>query len=614
MNAATAIRWNEIQVARVVFRSPVTTSFDARHLRSGRPMRVSVIDLPANCTSASRQHIEHAFQTTAEQSRELNGDAIIAPLAVGDRDGKPCTVSLLPNGCWLSDFLQTHNEVMPYEVLGWGARIASSLAVAHRQRLYHGALCPQTIWMGVDGQPYLIDFMVHHAATVAGIQAGLQYEPVTAYYPEVAGVQTGDGPPNDLAALARLVLCLLTDLAPDKLDAASAERHMPDYLPALLRDELLAALGGKTLSHPVTADALASRLNFDFMWLRSRMQGATPIDTPSEAPADEEAEPEPTPVAAETPPAPRPVEIPSPAVAKTPPAPAPSAAAPPEDRPAAVAPPVAAPAAPRPAAERPAAPAEAAPAARPPRPVVPPPVFKEEPVAKAAPARVARPEPTPAARPEPEPEAPPAREWQPRRPARRPEAEPGFAAPPAAARAPEPAEPQQLKPSPSYAAPSDVAPKEEDERPVWRPRSAAAKKFYADQEESERPAAPRPEPTRQELMRERLAAAQEDVPRRSMESTPDAEDAPAPAAAGPSTPAVKPAVSWPPEKTAAAARPPAPARPPVAPISWDTAFQFRPIPIPQILEPWERAAMAASTFVAIAAVVATLGALLIPPK
>ena len=263
--------WNDIEAGEDVVEGRFVRSWIGRHTRSGRPVRVTLLDVAPGETAGPQEHMEAAFRVAGQKAQGFSAEGVVSPMAAADYEGVPSVLTLLPRGTLLADLIRQEERFELYRIAEWGSALASALDLIYTAELHHGALCPENVWITEDNEPLLLEPEIHHAAGEAAQEAGLLCPPASPY-----GIESKshiDPAVGDLFSLSRLLVVLMTGLAPQNVTSETVQNALPTEVPVALREELTQALGAARGGTPSSLRTFAGRLRFDALWLRSKATG-----------------------------------------------------------------------------------------------------------------------------------------------------------------------------------------------------------------------------------------------------------------------------------------------------------------------------------------------------
>ena len=224
--------------------SSVSQSVRARDRRTGTPVTVTIL----SSADSSNQLVMADAQSAATTLGSAPADGLVRVLEVTTLDGRLALVTDDAGGATLAELMSGGNRFPPAQVAHFGRAIAAGLAGAHGAGVVHGALTPNAVLRGTDGQMRVADF-------------GFARQPIivadsptwTAY---AAPEQILDGTVDersDIYALGSLLSLMLTGHAPftDFDEELLRSRKLAEAAPAPSHDEPMI---------PPAFDALVARM------------------------------------------------------------------------------------------------------------------------------------------------------------------------------------------------------------------------------------------------------------------------------------------------------------------------------------------------------------------
>lgn len=224
--------------------SSVSQSVRAQDRRTGVPVTVTVL----NSTGSSNQIVMADAQSAATTLESAPAAGLVRVLEVTNLDGRLALITDGAGGATLTELMSGGNRFAPAQVAHFGRSIATGLAGAHGAGVVHGALTPNAVVRGTDGQMRVADF-------------GFARQPImvsdsptwTAY---AAPEQILDGTVDersDIYALGSVLYLMLTGHAPfaDFDEELLRSRKLSEAAPAPSHDEPMI---------PPAFDALVARM------------------------------------------------------------------------------------------------------------------------------------------------------------------------------------------------------------------------------------------------------------------------------------------------------------------------------------------------------------------
>jgi serine/threonine protein kinase len=272
--------------------------FQGRDLTRELDVAISVLPRLLTLTPEQRQQLENLSRTILH----LEHPRIVRALQVAQQEGMPYLVSaLVKNAKTLAG--QLSDKPMSLEQAGaLIARVGSAIEYAGQQQLAHGALTPDQILIGEDGEPMVTGFGLSVLATLAGAGYADVNNPYLA--PET---RLADQPPtsrSDVYSLAAILYRLITGRPPDADPARIARPDMINpAIPPAVADVAMQALAADAQQRYQSADdfvlALRSAIRSPHIHGQGpAAQAVAPAPQPAEqaaAPAGQAAIPEPLP-------------------------------------------------------------------------------------------------------------------------------------------------------------------------------------------------------------------------------------------------------------------------------------------------------------------------------
>ena len=224
--------------------SSVSQSLRARDRGTGTPVTVTAL----SSTESSNAVVMADVQSAATMLESAPAAGLVRVLEVTTLDGRLVLVTGEAGGATLAELMSGGNRFAPAQVAHFGRAIATGLAGAHGAGVVHGALTPNAVVRGTDGQMRVADF-------------GFARQPImvadsptwTAY---AAPEQILDGTVDersDIYALGSLLYLMLTGHAPfvDFDEELLRARKLSEAAPTPSHDEPMI---------PPAFDALVSRM------------------------------------------------------------------------------------------------------------------------------------------------------------------------------------------------------------------------------------------------------------------------------------------------------------------------------------------------------------------
>lgn len=268
--------WDEYRLLGEAFRGPATVAWNAEHVISGRPARLTTVHAPPMASGVTAEAVSHAFRRAAEAARDFAHPDHLSIIGIAEQAGLPVAVTMLPEGAMLGERLSDH-PVPLGEAMKRVSQIAHAVAALHGLSpasaapagMRHGYLVPENLWLRPDGRVALIDVGIHAAAAHAAFSSGFPVAP-SPYVPAGDEAYAPASYGGDVYALIALLVRLVTGRAPLPGQLSQAVEALPDVLPASLRLELLEAATTPDSASAPNARSLAVHLAFDCAWIRAQ--------------------------------------------------------------------------------------------------------------------------------------------------------------------------------------------------------------------------------------------------------------------------------------------------------------------------------------------------------
>ncbi len=224
--------------------SSVSQSVRARDRRTGTPVTVTVL----SSTESSNHVVMADAQSAATMLQSTPGAGLVRVLQVTSLDGRLALITDDSSGATLTELMSGGNRFAPAQVAHFGRSIAAGLASAHGAGVVHGALTPNAVVRGTDGQMRVADFgFARQPIMVADSPTWTAYAA-----PEQILNGTVDER-SDIYALGSLLYLMLTGHAPfvDFDEELLRSRKLSEAAPAPSHDEPMI---------PPAFDALVARM------------------------------------------------------------------------------------------------------------------------------------------------------------------------------------------------------------------------------------------------------------------------------------------------------------------------------------------------------------------
>ena len=224
-------------------RSAVSAVFAGVDMRTGSPVAVKFIPLPANASLSDAAEWRARLRRETRTARQLRHAGIVALLDAGVAGGQAWLVMERVNGLDLSRYTQAQRRLPDPLALRVGVRLASALAHAHGRGVVHRDIKPANVLLDLaSGSLKLADFGLARtdrgqAITRTGMTLG-----TPAYMaPELLAGQAAT-PASDTYALGVLLYELLSGRRPHAADSLGQLLHVvanePIHPLAALRPDL----------------------------------------------------------------------------------------------------------------------------------------------------------------------------------------------------------------------------------------------------------------------------------------------------------------------------------------------------------------------------------------
>ena len=224
--------------------SSVSQSLRARDRGTGTPVTVTAL----SSTESSNAVVMADVQSAATMLESAPAAGLVRVLEVTTLDGRLVLVTGEAGGATLAELMSGGNRFAPGQVAHFGRAIATGLAGAHAAGVVHGALTPNAVVRGTDGQMRVADFgFARQPIMVADSPTWSAY---------AAPEQLLDGTVDersDIYALGSLLYLMVTGHAPfvDFDEELLRARKLSEAAPAPSHDEPMI---------PPAFDALVARM------------------------------------------------------------------------------------------------------------------------------------------------------------------------------------------------------------------------------------------------------------------------------------------------------------------------------------------------------------------